>query len=351
MTMHSSQPGFRLVRRGYEPTEVDQHVAELAAAAATHQQQVAELAARVRELEAAQAFAGEQVEPAPAPTFADFGARVGQILSLAEEEAAEIRASAKTDFEARLHEAETAAEKVRVQADEYSRDRRSKVDAESKTIVGNAHRRADELMEEADRDSAARRAEADAIYESQQAKAAQAAADFETTLADRREKAESEFQAQFGTARAQLEEAQAHLEQTRAESQRIRGEADLSARRVMEDAQKEADQIVSQARAHADRIRAESDRELVAATQRRDSINAQLTNVRQMLATLTNVAPAGLAGLDLAPAEPPVEAAGPVADEPAEEVAAEAEAVLETGDETVDTDVAEADGAAEQPAE
>ena len=62
----------------------------------------------------------------------------------------------------------------------------------------------------------------------------------------------------------------------------------------MEDAQKEAESLVAQARAHADRIREESDRELVAATQRRDSINAQLTNVRQMLATLTSAVPAGL---------------------------------------------------------
>ena len=35
------------------------------------------------------------------------------------------------------------------------------------------------------------------------------------------------------------------------------------------------------------RVRADSERELAAATQRRDSINAQLANVRQMLATLT----------------------------------------------------------------
>jgi hypothetical protein len=37
-------------------------------------------------------------------------------------------------------------------------------------------------------------------------------------------------------------------------------------------------------------VRVESDRELAAATQRRDSINAQLANVRQMLATLTGSA-------------------------------------------------------------
>jgi hypothetical protein len=37
-------------------------------------------------------------------------------------------------------------------------------------------------------------------------------------------------------------------------------------------------------------VRADSERELSAASQRRDSINAQLANVRQMLATLTGTA-------------------------------------------------------------
>src|SRR5262249_7044675 len=44
------------------------------------------------------------------------------------------------------------------------------------------------------------------------------------------------------------------------------------------------------AKATAERVRADSERELTAASQRRDSINAQLANVRQMLATLTGTA-------------------------------------------------------------
>jgi hypothetical protein len=55
----------------------------------------------------------------------------------------------------------------------------------------------------------------------------------------------------------------------------------------MDEAQRQADETISEAKAVAERIRSESERELSAATQRRDSINAQLTNVRQMLATLT----------------------------------------------------------------
>jgi hypothetical protein len=45
----------------------------------------------------------------------------------------------------------------------------------------------------------------------------------------------------------------------------------------------------------------------VAATQRRDSINSQLTNVRQMLATLTSAAPAALFAEQADPAAEPAE--------------------------------------------
>ena len=45
--------------------------------------------------------------------------------------------------------------------------------------------------------------------------------------------------------------------------------------------------MVAEAKTKAERIRDDSERVLAAATQRRDSINAQLTNVRQMLATLS----------------------------------------------------------------
>ena len=146
---------------------------------------------------------------------------------------------------------------------------------------------------------------------------------------------EREFAAQFETARGQLDAAQAHLEQTRNEAQRIRGDAELGARRQVEDAQKDAAEIVAQARAHADRISAETERELAAATQRRDSINAQLANVRQMLATLTNVSPAGLLGLDdepLVPAADQTEGQAPeaFADESDESAAEPAEESVET---------------------
>ena len=71
------------------------------------------------------------------------------------------------------------------------------------------------------------------------------------------------------------------------EADRARSEAERLAQQQLADANRQAQEIVAAAKDKAERIRAESERELAAATQRRDSINAQLTNVRQMLATLS----------------------------------------------------------------
>ena len=75
-----------------------------------------------------------------------------------------------------------------------------------------------------------------------------------------------------------------------AAAQKEQEAAEAQARRTLVEAEERAESIVREARSNADRVRSDSERELAAATQRRDSINAQLTNVRQMLATLSGSA-------------------------------------------------------------
>ncbi|HEX6936306.1 MAG TPA: hypothetical protein VF227_07285, partial [Actinomycetes bacterium] len=99
----------------------------------------------------------------------------------------------------------------------------------------------------------------------------------------------------------------------------------------------------------AERIRSESERELAAATQRRDSINSQLTNVRQMLATLTGASlPDPLA--DEQPAQPAAkDKNAPAEDKPEQEQHVEAPADAPTSN-VVATDVAtDADEKAANP--
>jgi len=102
----------------------------------------------------------------------------------------------------------------------------------------------------------------------------------------------------------QLNAVSHRAEQLRLEAEKLRADSDRKSKRTLDEAARQADEIVAQAKAQAERIRTESERELSASTQRRDSINAQLTNVRQMLATLTGAAlPDPIADEPTAPAD------------------------------------------------
>jgi DivIVA domain-containing protein len=304
--MTESSHTFRTVMRGYDPAAVDQHVGELSAALAAAQQHAASMTQR------ADALAAAAAEPVvqSAPTFADLGARVGQILSLADEEAAHIRTSAAAEAEKQSAALNAATIEARADADKYATQVRTSAEREAARVLEDAKRSADQLLDEADRQAATRRGEAEAIYEGQRAQAAKAAADFEQTLAGRRDKAEQEFQEHIALAERQLVTAQERAAQLRKDAEQVHADATRKAAALTAESERSAEQTVAEAIARADRIRAESDRELVAASQRRDSINAQLTNVRQMLATLSGTTPAAVdpAQPDEAPAEAPAEA-------------------------------------------
>ena len=127
--MSESTPLFRTTMRGYEPSAVDQYVAQLTAAIQAAQQHTAELTTRVDELTrvAEQAQRKAAVAPPSAPTFADFGERVGQILTMAEEEATQIRSSAAAEIEQKLSALEAANAKTRGDADRYANQTRLQI--------------------------------------------------------------------------------------------------------------------------------------------------------------------------------------------------------------------------------
>jgi cell division septum initiation protein DivIVA len=288
---------FRVVLRGYDPAQVDRRISDLQTVADKARGQLDQLNARVRELEEEQSRGadGESAAPTSPASFTHLGERVGQILSLADDEADEIRRRAHAELDAERKEVSETSGRIRGEADRYAEGRHRDADTESARILEDARRAADERIDGADRDAAARIQEAEAVYEDQRARAAKAAADFETTLAERRKVAEAEFTKQSQDTQQRLEEVERHLERTRAEADETQAEAGRQARRMLEDAESQAAAMVNDAKTVAARVRSDSERELVAATQRRDSINAQLSNVRQMLVTLTGTAPAAFA--------------------------------------------------------
>jgi cell division septum initiation protein DivIVA len=294
----SHTPAFRTVLRGYEPAQVEQRTAELVAEIRARREDVARLSREVEQLHRALEGARREhpVEvrdpELPTPTsYLQLGARIGQVLALAEEEAADMVARAEDEAGALRAEAEAAARLRRSEADRYDAAVRADAQTEAERLHAEAQREAEELLDGARRDAAVRREEAEALWEGHRAKAAQAAADFELTLATRRDRAEQEFRTRTAAAEHQLEAVERAAAHARAQSEREMTEATARIRAMLTDAHVEADRVVGEARERAERLRADSDRELTAAASRRDSINAQLTNVRQMLATLSGSVP------------------------------------------------------------
>jgi DivIVA domain-containing protein len=327
--MNESNAQFRSVLRGYDTAQVDQHVNDLTQAAAAARREAGDLSIQVTKLEAAQQqlrsdlegqaakarALEEEQKKAAAPTYADLGQRIGSMLQLADEEGNELRVRAQADAEAHHALADESARGTRESADVYAKETRSAADADAARILEDARRRADSILDDADRQATARREEAEAVYERARAKSAAAAADFETTLATRRDTSAQEFAVQIAAAEQQLAAVQQQAEQTRIDSELRLHEAATKSSHQLSEAKGQAESMVAEAKTKAERIREDSERVLVAATQRRDSINAQLTNVRQMLATLSG-------GAIVNPIEPESEPdkQEPAQNEPAESV-------------------------------
>jgi cell division septum initiation protein DivIVA len=274
---------FEIVRRGYEPQQVDRRVHSLARDLQAARQRVRELEQGVGELE-------RQLQDAtrePAARYSGLGAHIEQILGLADQESRSLLAQAAEEADQHRALAEQAAQQIRSDADRYAQERRSEAESEAARVLEDARRQSDQLRDDTERTAKSRREEAEALFEHNRAKAAKAAADFETTLAQRRDQAEHDFTEQMSANEHRLAAVAQRAEQLRLEAEKLRADAERKSKRMLEETQQQADDRVAEAKATAERIRGESLRELAAATQRRDSINAQLTNVRQMLATLT----------------------------------------------------------------
>ena len=331
----SDAPAFRTVLRGYDPAEVDRRHGELSTALVQARQEAADRTIEASQLQQANARLRQDLDAqakkvaaleeaqrkAAAPSFADLGERIGTILTLADEEAAEMRRTAAEEAETVRGAATIEAGETRAAADRYAEEVRGTADAEAKRVVEKARQHADTILDDADREASARREEGEAFYESQRARAAAAAADFEATLGQRREAAAQEFSAQMAQQEKALSDAQQRAESLSAEAEQALRQARAEAEALLAGARQESEALVTAAREKAERIRRDSERELAAATARRDSITAQLSNVRQMLSTLGGAA---MAESLVGEAAPPAEQATPQAEQLAQQPAATA---------------------------
>jgi cell division septum initiation protein DivIVA len=362
---------FRNVLRGYDQTQVDHHMNELAQAAASAWQEATERTREITDLRAAngslkselkglaeraRVLEEAQLETA-APTYTGLGERIGSVLTLVDNEVNELRIRAQAGAANSRAVADEDALATRQDADKYAREARSAAEDEVTRVLEEARQQADSLLEDArqqaeslrddarqdaeslrddadrqamarqdaDRQSMARREEAEALYERARAKSAAAAVDFETTLAARREASALEFAAQVMAAEQQLAAVRLRSERARSDAERAQQEAAAKIAQQLEQATARAHALVVEAKTKVERIRDASERELAAATQRRDSINAELSNVRHDLAALGG--PTRIKSMELAePAADQHEAAGEVEQGVVAEAQADAQA-------------------------
>jgi cell division septum initiation protein DivIVA len=299
--------GFDLALRGYERRQVEDYLANLEAEIATLRHgrdvaadRVAMLEQRLEELHVELQTAQRQVAEFE-PSYAGLGARVENILRLAEEEAIALRADASATGDRIRAGAEDDAKRSRGEADREAQDIVTAAEREAGQRRAAALAEAEGARADAAKDAAAVRAEASSELEEARAKAAQAARDFETTLARRREQAEQELSARLAAAEQRLTDTSDTADQIKREAEAHRAEADRRAGQILDSARRESEAMISEATAKAARARSEVERELSNLVRRRDSVQAQLQNVREMLATMTG-ASANSAG-DEVPAE------------------------------------------------
>jgi len=349
-----STPQFPTIFRGYDPTEVDRHLATIENTVDSARQEVAQVTVELTKVTQDNAALAESLTQQKAlvaelearnaqsssPTFANLGERIGSMLTLADEEAASIRESATADADEHRRLVEESAASVRIAADRYAEEVRQRADVAAAETVGTAKLEASSMLDDAGREASARREEAEAYFEGQRARAAAAAADFESTLQERRGRAAQEFMTAESAHEARIAELEERADVLAREAEEQRKAHAAEAVAILDQAKAEASAMVTTAKEQAERIRRDSERELAAATARRDSITAQLSNVRNMLATLGGASALGQAGFgDSTQAADAPAAPAPATDEQvvASDAAVETEVEQETTEEVADT--------------
>src|SRR5579862_6177802 len=156
---------FVTVMRGYDRPQVDDYVRQIETEVRAHREQGETLRGELEQ-------ARRQLQERERPTYSGLGARIEQLLRLAEEQASEvvraarseaneIKAAAKVDAAELRAAAENEAAELRANAKRESDDLRGAAEREADSIRTTARREADELTSTTEREVAKLRATAD----------------------------------------------------------------------------------------------------------------------------------------------------------------------------------------------
>jgi hypothetical protein len=281
--------GFVVVRgrRGYRPDQVEDHAAGLFRETEAARAEIARLTALEQELTAEAARLAETVAALAPQTYESLGERARGLLSLVEEEAAEVRlvASADADVRTRVaHEAATALrDGTRAAADALRAGAEESADAREAA----ARTEADETRAAARQDAADVRDGALAAFDATRQRAETLLADQSEDQSARLDSLERDLTAAADAATARENADEAAAESRLAEARQTFADAQDAARRTQEDAESTAADALAGARARADGIAEDAARVVAGHEETRTEMRARMEHVRASLATLT----------------------------------------------------------------
>jgi hypothetical protein len=323
-------PSFAVVRRGgYDKAAVDSFVAQQQHEATLSAAQFRSTAREVARLQALVGDLEKRLAEMGTPTYAGLGDHAAAMLRIAEEQASNVtvqaqqaadesRTRVEREAAALLADAEKEAADIRATTLQEIEQRRQTVLAEAEADRTLAASEATDILaaanREADQVKIAARQEATTLVQSAKREAEQtrAAADRETAearriLAVERERLTKEATDRHSTAAAEtarlVEEAETranaadertreaiatatrHREQTMAASDESLTRARREAEQLVSAARKQAEQIVANAGSDADRQLAAARTQLSLLQKRRDGIVAQLSQLRDLVAS------------------------------------------------------------------
>lgn len=139
----AAPPAFDFVRRGYDPHQVNAHVGWLVEQLRDAESHRAAAEAAASEAAAESARVQDDLA-ANRPAWEEYGGRITQILQLAEEEGAAIRAARSRDADAHLEE----ARRVTAEAERTREATLKDADRRARQIIASAESEADRLLRE-----------------------------------------------------------------------------------------------------------------------------------------------------------------------------------------------------------
>ncbi len=277
------EPQFRTVLRGYDQEQVAATVKDLMTSLGVARRAAADRTIELTRVTEAKAGAeaelarlraqlaapgGEAdratpIEVAPVATappsrgFDELGARVSSILSLAEAEAEQLRATAADEARTIRQEAAAAAEALRTESEQYAARVHERADTEVIRMTSAATATADAIVAQAGEHAHAQRTKADEVLETHRSRVSASTTELEAALHERRRTAD----VALADERAQHE---AWVAETRSGAERV----------------------VAGAHERSEQIRRQTEHELQDAIRRRGAVHAHLIEVNQLLAVL-----------------------------------------------------------------